>query len=266
MSKNTKLTVWLVIVGILSGIFWWDAKIWLQGSLFDAGNYRPSLVGAIVVLAGIIGAGYIIFQEYLNSIIPGILIGVGYIVFFGVNPVNLITAAIVLLLFFHAHANVAEELSQRTKINAKMALKRAVSPILLAIFLLMSFGAYQSPAIKSFDNLKQLPTSTEQMIRSVVEAVVGPQIENQGASQADMDQIFKRVTREVLGQLNTLAGPYLVYAPPVIAFGLFITLWSLMWLFALLSRLVGMAVFYIWKRVGWFRIEEKDVKAETLIV
>ncbi len=264
MTKNKKLIVWLVMVGILSGLFWWDAKIWLQGSLFDSSNYKPSLVVLLVILAGFISVGFMLFQVYWSSIVAGVLLGTGYIDFFGINPVNIVTAALILLLFFHSHASTVEELTQRTKINAKMALKRGVSPLLLAIFLLLSFGAYQSPAIKSFENLKQLPTSTEEFIRGIVNAAVGAQIKE--ASPGNINQMLNQVTREVTAQINSIARPYFTYLPPVLAFGLFITLWSLIWLFAWLSLLVGMAVFFLWKRIGWFKIEEKDVKAEVLVV
>ena len=60
--------------------------------------------------------------------------------------------------------------------------------------------------------------------------------------------------------------PYFQYAPPLLAFGLFLVLWGLSWFFIQLSVLVGMLMFWILKKTNFVKIEKKNIEAETLVV
>src|SRR3989338_506817 len=265
MTKTHKLVIWLVITAFLAGFFWLWAYELLQGSLFESNNLHLRMWAALTVLVGFVSAGFILFQRYLFALFAGMLAGLSFMFFFGINPLNFISSAAILLLFFHAQANIKEELAQRTKINARMAIRRSVMPLILSVFLLVSFGAYQSPAIKSFENINRLPSSSEKFISTIVGAVVrdfaggalDPSLESQATDQ---------VSRQLIDQANVFLEPYFQYAPPAIAFALFLILWGLSWIFIWLSLASGVIFFYMFKKMRWFRIEEKDVKAEVLTV
>jgi len=51
-----------------------------------------------------------------------------------------------------------------------------------------------------------------------------------------------------------------------LAFGLFLILWGLSWIFIWLSVLLGMLIFWILKKTKVVSIEERDIKAEVLIL
>ncbi len=253
----------MVIVGILAAGLWFDAKLWLNGSLFDANDFSFILPVFLVILTSLTCVSFMLFQSRWTSIICGGIIGALFIVAFGINTLNFLTAILMLLLFYHSQANVLEEIAERTKINAKHAIRRGAMPILLALFLLLSFGAYQSPAIAGFKNLKQLPPASEEFIKGIVTAVASSQL-GQGAS--NLNQVTNQVTKEMVAQANHYLGPYFQYAPPLAAFTLFLILWGFGWLFSLLSLGIGLLLFSFVKKVGWARIEQKDIKAEVLVV
>ena len=103
-------------------------------------------------------------------------------------------------------------------------------------------------------------------MRSVVESVIGTTETRKKTENTEKEKIVNEITSNVFQQLNSFLKPYFRYAPPLLAFGLFLILWGLSWFFVWLSVLVGMGIFWILKKTGIVRIEEKDVKAEVLIV
>jgi len=106
-----------------------------------------------------------------------------------------------------------------------------------------------------------LPSASQQLIRSIIDSAIGSQVE---ASGQDKENIVSEVTSRTFQQINNLLKPYFQYAPPLLAFGLFLVLWGLSWIFVWLSVLVGMGMFWVLKKTGMVRIEERDVKAEIL--
>ena len=60
--------------------------------------------------------------------------------------------------------------------------------------------------------------------------------------------------------------PYLHYAPPVLAFVLFLILYGLSWIFLWLSMLICIGVIAALRMMKFITIEERDVKAEVMVV
>jgi len=245
-------------------MFWWESRAWLQGSLFDYSNFRWEVFIFLILISSSLGVGLIIFRRYVYAIAFGLFVSIGYLVFFGPSPLNLIVSVLVLLFCLQSMADIKEELDQRTKINIKRALDRGSKPLLLMLFLLLSFGAYRSPAIEGFKGLNQLPTSSHEFIKTIVQATV--QGQTQGASPTEVSLFINQATQQVMTQANSYVGPYLQYLPSLLAFGLFLTLWGLIWLFSWLSIGMGWLIFLLLKKIKFIRIEEGEVKAEVLVV
>lgn len=134
----------------------------------------------------------------------------------------------------------------------------------IAFFVLASFAAYQSPAIEEFKNIQKLPSSSEVFIKTVVEQSLGGQLKEAGAQQKDL--VLNQVTQEVVKEANLFLEPYFQYAPPALAFGLFLILWSVGWIFVWLAVFLGIFIFWVLKKIKFFKMEEYDVKAERLVV
>lgn len=266
MSKTNKFILWCVLVAVTSFWMWAGVQVWLRGSLFDIQNTTNLMITSILFLAllSLLSVGIVVFQNRLWSTYFGIIVSVTYSLLFKISNLNLVGIFILVLLFYHAQDLVHGEMNERFKINSRIVLRTGLMNFVIAFFVLASFAAYQSPAIEEFKNIRQLPSSSEIFIKTVVEQALGGQLAEANSQQKEL--VLNQVTREVVGRVNAFMGPYFQYAPPALAFGLFLILWSVGWIFVWLAVFLGMFIFWILKKIKFFKIEERDVKAEILII
>ncbi len=261
-----KFILWCVLVAVTSFWMWAGVQVWMRGSLFDIQNITNLTITSILFLAllSLLSIGIVVFQNRLWSTYLGLIVGVTYSLLFKISNLNLVGIFILVILFYHAQDLVHGEMNERFKINSRVFLRKGLMNFVIAFFVLASFAAYQSPAIEEFKNIQQLPSSSELFIKAVVEQSLGGKLQEVGAQQKDL--VLNQVTQEVVREANSFLEPYFQYAPPALAFGLFLILWSVGWIFVWLAVFLGMFVFWILKKVKFFKIEERDVKAEMLII
>ncbi len=262
MSKPIKLAIWHGVVAAVSFGFWFDVSRWLQAAAIekDFVSYAVITFGFIVALVAL---GFMIFEKkWLVLSLPG-MVALAYVANLGWSQLELIGLLILFLLAFKSYSDILRETRQRIKITLSEILRHGIFPFILGMFILLSFAAFQSPAFDRFENLKGLPPETQNYIKVIAENMVGHKIEG---SEQEKKVIINQISAEVTREFNTALGPYFKYAPPVLAFTLFLILWSVSWIFIWLSVLAGMLIFFILKKTGFVRIEEKEVKAEVLNV
>jgi len=202
------------------------------------------------------------FRKKRWALVTSGIVGIIFLLFFEWTYINLVGVLIAMSLFEYARFAGVEEIDQWTKINSRTIVRRGATGVVLAFFVLVSFAAYQSPVATGIAETEQLPSVTQQLMRSVVDSVIGSQI----PAGPEKEGVISQVTNETFQQINGILKPYLQYAPPLLAFGLFLILWGLSWIFVWLSVLVGMGIFWILKKTEMIKIEERDVKAEILII
>ena len=78
--------------------------------------------------------------------------------------------------------------------------------------------------------------------------------------------ILNQVTQEIVKQANSFMEPYFEYAPPALAFGLFLVLWGVGWIFVWLAVFLSLLVFQILQKIKFFKIEEYDIKAQKITI
>lgn len=266
MSKRNKFILWCAIIAVASFWMWAAARIWLSGSLLDQANLDSfGVFGAILIfLISFLSIGFIVFSGKKEGIILSSIVGLTYFMFFGISNFNLLGVTILILLFIHADDVVSNEILERTKINSRKLIRRSSNNIVLGLFILISFAAYGSPAIESFKNINELPSSSEVFIKTVVNQTLSGELE--GATPQQKDAVLNEVTRRMVERGNLFLKPYFEYIPPALAFGLFLALWGVGWIFIWLSVFLGMLIFWMLKRFKYFRIEERDMKAEVLLI
>ena len=202
------------------------------------------------------------FRKKRWALVTSGIVGIIFLLFFEWTYINLVGVLIAMSLFESARFAGVEEIDQWTKINSRTIVRRGATGVVLAFFVLVSFAAYQSPVATGIAETEQLPSVTQQLMRSVVDSVIGSQI----PAGPEKEGVISQVTNETFQQINGILKPYLQYAPPLLAFGLFLILWGLSWIFVWLSVVVGMGIFWILKKTEMIKIEERDVKAEILII
>ena len=245
---------------------WVSVQVWLRGSLFaiQSNANIAALSATFVLLLSLLAVGLILFQNRLWTIYLGLISGVTFSMIFGISNLNLVGLFILVMLFYHAQDIVHGEINERIKMNSRLLVKKGLVNFIVAFFVLMSFAAFQSPAIEEFKNIKKLPSSSEIFIETIVEQTLGGQLSQATPQQKEL--VLNQVTQEVLREANTFLAPYFQYAPPALAFGLFLVLWGVGWIFIWLAVLLGVLIFWILKKAKFFRIEERDIKAETIVI
>lgn len=245
---------------------WANVSTWLEGSFFESlnGASLGVLSGLFIVLLSLLSVGFLLFQNRIWSLIFGFISGGIFFIFFNINNLHLVGVFIMVMLFYHAQDSVLGEVTGRIKIRPELIVRRSLMNLVLAFFILISFAAYESPAIDSFKNLTELPSSTSSFIKKVSEQTLSTQL--QGATPEQKDYVLNQVTKELTSQFNIFLKPYFQYVPPALAFGLFLILWGVSWVFIGLATLIDMLLFKILKQTGFFKVEERDVKAEAIII
>lgn len=266
MSKTNKFILWCVLVAVTSFWMWVGVHAWFQGSLFELDSKTNlGILGTLfVILLSLLAIGLVLFRNQLWSVYLGLISGITYLLVFGINNVNLVGTFILVMLFYHAQDMVSGEIKERIKMNSRLLVKKGLANFMVGFLILMSFGAYQSPAIESFKNLQELPSATNIFVRTIAEQTLSGQLK--GVDPKDKEVILNQVSQEIIREANLFLQPYFQYVPPGLAFGLFLVLWGVGWVFIWLSVFLGMAIFWILKKTNFFKIEERDVKAETIII
>lgn len=226
-------------------------------------DFKAIAIINFVILVSIISLGLAIFRNKRWTLVTAGIVGLVHLLLFGWNYINLVGVGGMVFLFLYARHDGVEEINQRTTINPRMIVRRCASPVVMALFLLTSFAAFQSPVAKGIAEAGQLPSASQQLMRSIVESTIGSQIEARGQEK---ENIINEISGRTFQQINSILKPYFRYAPPLLAFGLFLILWGLGWIFVQLSVLVGIGVFWVLKKSKFLKIEKKDVKAEVLTV
>lgn len=225
-------------------------------------SFEPSAVVNFIILIAVISLALTLFRQKRWTLVSVGVVGLVYLLTFGWSYINLVGVGLTALLFLYARHNGVEEIDQRTKINSRMMVRRSAPAVVMALFLLVSFAAFQSPVAKGIAIAQQLPSASQQFMRSIVESVVGGQI----PAGPEKESTINQVSNETFKQVNDILKPYFQYAPPFLAFGLFLVLWGLSWFFIQLSVLAGMGIFWILKKTKFVRIETYNLEAEKLAV
>ena len=266
MAKNYKLLIWHVVV---AGLVW---KLWSYGQYVT--QRFPVNIGGIdfegtaiinfIVLITVLALGIVLFESKLWTVTLTVIIALFYLLQFGFTQLSLLGVLMLFLWSLMARASGLTEVKERTKIDMQKILRSAAYWLVIAFFILVSFAVYQSPNVQSLKNTDQLPSESQKFIRIIVEKAIGSRLDS--ATEKQKQTVIGQATSEVTQQINTFLKPYFKYSPPLLAFGLFLVLWGLSWLFVWLSVWLGMLIFFILKKSRFVKIEEKDVKAETIII
>ena len=262
---NYKLIIWYVVVGLLALVMWGTGSQAQFNSVTGISLQLPSFV-AFLLLSSTIVIGYALFRKnwWLWALIVSLIVGGLFIIQFGFSWLNLTAVILFFILNLEAYRRAGGEMKDRIKINIEAVLNRGLRPIVVGIFILVSFATYQSPLVEQIKTSGNLPSQTRQLIQQITEKIIGNKADMVPAKQRQ--SIISEVASQTYQEINSLLKPYFQYAPPALAFGLFLILFGLSWLFVFVAMLVGLGLFWILKKTNIIKIEERDVKAEVLII
>ncbi len=258
-----KKVILIIVVGIMACLFWFWAKPWIEspGRFLEIGIWLKPLI-TFVVLTSAIGLSFLLLKDYALKILISALVGLPFFFVFGFNQFYLGAFVLMVLLFMYGMRNIQAETGERTKINIRVIMQRGLPRIVTAMLVMVSFAFFFSPNIQASAKNGQLPPSFKQVIERTVDSFLGGQIKN--LSPQERQQVKSQTVSQVMEQFAEFLGPYVQYLPPILAFGLFLILQGLSFIFVWLAVLVSALLFATLKRTGFFKIGAVSVEAEKI--
>jgi len=263
MTKTYKLIIWHAVILILSLMFWGYGSR-LSSEVISAKSFDGLAVIYLVLLLTAVVMGIALFQKKLWALTLSGIVGIVYLLQFGFMWLDLLGVGIFLLFGLHSWGRSKDEINQRIKISIRRVVQTGAWPVIMGLFVLISFAVYQSPFAEELEKAEKLPSASQNFIRSVVEQTVGRQVPVN--NEVEKQNIISQITDETFREINTFLKPYFKYTPPILAFGLFLILSGLSFIFVAFSTAVAIGLFWILKKTRVITIEERDVKAEVLVV
>lgn len=261
MPTKYKLIIWHALIVLLALAFWTYVAGVINQSAEDFEVGLESIL-YLLVFTSIIGLGFALFRDRWLVLSFSAAVGVPYLLALSGELIWTGAAAIV-LLFLYSWSATVKELKERSKVNIMAVLRRGLGGVMLAVLIAVSFAAYHSPIAEELERTERLPSSMERFIGMIVRSTLGHRIEG---SEAQKETVLAEVTRETFRELNTFFEPYFRYAPPLLAFTVFLILWGLSWFFVQLAVLAGALIFFILKKIKFVQIQEHEAKAEILVI
>ena len=258
-----KKAILIIAVGIFACLFWFWLKPWIDSParFLQVGIWlKPLLMFAVLTSA--IGLSFLLLKDYVLKILISVLAGLPFFFVFGFNQFYLGAFVLMILLFMYAIRNIQAETDGRTKINIRIIMQRGLPRIVTAMLVMISFAFFFSPNIQASAKSKQLPPTVKEVIERTVSSFLGGEIKS--LPPRERQQIENQVITQVITQFTDFLEPYFRYFPPILAFGLFLILQGLSFIFVWLAVGISVLLFWVMKRAGFMRLKIVQKEAEEL--
>jgi hypothetical protein len=258
-----KKSILIVLVAVVASLFWFWLKPWVDSPtrFSDVGIWLKPLL-ALSLLASLVGLNFFLLKNSGLRLLASVVAGLPFLIVFGALPFYVGAFALMVLLHLYASTNIQQEGSERTTINVRLTLQRGLSMIIMPFLIMISFAFFLSPGIQMVSASRQLPPTVKQVVETTVGNFLGQQIQSLPPQQ--QQQAKNQIVSQVLEQITIFSQPYFKFLPPILAFGLFLVLQGLSFIFIWLSVLFGWLIFTVLKKSGFFRINIVQKQAEQL--
>lgn len=267
LKQKPKIIIWLALVFLLSLGLWRYIDYILNVVTPNSWRFdiEPLGIFNLFSLLTACGLGIMLFYKKRWAAAAAGIVGLSFILVFGASWLNFLGVGVTALMFLGSYQTIGEELKERAKINTRITLRKGTHFIFVALALLTSFAAYQSPVADSLASMDRLPSSGSLFVRNIAESVVVHQLPKEVPPE-QRDQVIEEVTQRANSQLNTIFQAYKEFAPPALALTLFLVFWGVGWIFVWLSVLFGVLIFWLLRRFKVVIIEEYDMKGERMVI
>lgn len=259
-----KKAILIIAVGVFAYLFWFWAKPWVENParFLQVGIWLKPLI-TFSVLISLIGLAFLLFKNFNLKMLASVLAGLPFFFVFGFSWSYFGAFVLMVLLFMYAMKNIQAEAGERMKINTRIIMQRGLPRIVTAILVMISFAFFFSPSVQSSARNKQLPPTFKQVIERTVNTFLGGEIKD--LPPKERQQAENQVMTQVITQFTDFLEPYFQYLPPILAFGLFLILQGLSFVFVWLAVLISVLLFWVMKKSGMVRIQVVQKEAEEII-
>lgn len=262
-SASTKRILIILAVVTSTTLVWLTAKPWLEDPL-GFSSYTallwPSL--ALVLASSVTGLAWMMLESTTDRVAAMLASWASFVLFW--NPDIWYVSMLPLFagLWYLAASRIRSDLSDRHTLRIRTSLGAGLTPLMLGTFLMLSLGFYLLPANQMIG-----PAQVSEGIQGHLEgAYENPAIVAQlnQLPPALRAQVKADIGKKVDQYAQRFLGPFGKFLPPLLAFGLFLVLWSTLFIYRELAIWFGSVLFRVLTWSGFVRIVEKDVKAQAL--
>jgi hypothetical protein len=134
--------------------------------------------------------------------------------------------------------------------------------VITSLLILVSFAYFLSSGVQDRAKSGQLPPTVGQVIEKTIDNFLGENIKS--LPPQEQRAVKNQVVGEMMDRLTESFQPYLRYLPPVLAFGLFLVLQGLSFIFIWISILFAYLLFILLKKVGMVKIRVVQKEAQEI--
>lgn len=255
----------IVAVIIAATLAWWATHAWLTGpGRFSDLSVMLWPAFALSLLGAVAGLGWALLERSVDCMAAILGSWAAFILFWAPDIWYLSVLPLFMLLWWESGRRMRDDLSDRRKVRINATLGRGVKLTLLGAFLMVSLGFYLLPSTRAID-LASVSTSVQ---GQVDEAYDNPIVQSQLASEQFPEAFHQQVREDLLARVDSLlrqwVGPLAPYLPPILAFVLFLALWSVSFILREASIWLGVLLFGILKTARFVRIENEQVPHEVM--
>ncbi len=250
----------LIVAVVVSSMLTWEiTRVWLN---------NPERFSSIVVMlwpalacivSGAITAVAFMLMEHAWDRVAATVASWATFIFFWAPDIWYVSILPVFFLFWWvAGRNIRHDLTDRHVIRPTIILGQGMKFFLLGTFLMVSLGFYLLPSNR--------PTLTS-VSKSVQKSVTNNPIVEQQLKQLPTSaraEFQRQVGQQVDTLVRTWLGPIKNLIPPILAFGLFLVLWSVNFFIREPAIWVGSLLFKLLRRFKFIAVGKKGVEAEVI--
>ncbi len=258
--KRIAVIVTAVAVSVLT---WWATHSWLTG-INPFTDYGSMVWPAVMIIlqAGIIGLAWMLLERPLDCLAAILASWALFVLFFSPDVWYISALPVFAAFWYIGSRRIQHDVHERSKLRLWSGLDRGVRLILLGTYLMISLGFYLLPVSRATD-VSAISKGLQGSAQSTYNSdFVKSQLDQLPPSQ--QAQVRQEIGAQIDAQVRKWLGPLGPLLPPILAFGLFVTLWGFSFIFRELGLALSVALFAFLKKTGFVQVGEKDVKAEVL--
>lgn len=259
--RTYKKLMLIILVAATAWPFWLSIRNWLVNpfQFSNVGFWLKPLI-YLGLLAAFIGLLFLLVKNRWLQLVASVFAGLPSLFIFDFN--NFYLAALILIIFLHvlAAVKIRKQATERIKIDIGEIMSHGLPSVITPILLLVSFAFFFSPGLQASAIRQELPPTVKEVISRVVTGLLGSKPEQ--LSPQERQQMDRLLVKRVIDQFNHLLGPYFKFLPPILAFGLFLILQGVSFIFIWLGTLIAMILFFFFRRIGLLKIKilQRDVE------
>ncbi len=255
----------ITAIALSSTLLWAAAKPWLENPLRFAGYaiiLWPAL--ALVLQGAVAGVAWLMLDGVPERMAAILASWATFVIFWRPDIWYISMLPLFAGLWYLSARRIRNDITDRHKLRITTSLGTGMTPLYLGTFLMLSLGFYLLPAYHTV-GAGDVSAGVQSQIQSAYDnPLITAQLDTLPAGmrvqvKADLSQQADVYVKRFLGPL----GPFL---PPLLAFALFLVLWSFLFIFRELAVWTGALLFWVLKTTKFVRIEEKDIKAQVLVL